>query len=134
MYPTLICSELVLACTHQFAEMTAVDLHHFPFIPQTSNVILEVQLNTGLRRRRDGQSDRITIHQPVLDRRRLYAVHFKARRINHKGSQVKPTVKGQKNHSIFVGAGRFLSMIKPRQIHRHFQLLPEMLHSFSRVR
>ncbi len=129
--------ELVLAYTHQFVEMTAVDLHHFPFIPQTSNVVLEVQLNTQLRRRRDGQSGRITIHQPVLDLRRLCAVHFKATRINHKGSQVKPTVKGQKNHPIF-GAGRFLSTIKPSlavfQIHKHLQLLPEMLHSLSRVR
>lgn len=107
----LICFDLVLACTHQFVKMTAVDLHHFPFIPQTSDIILEVQLNTRLRRRRDRQSDRITIHQAVLNLRRLGAVHFKARRVVQRGSQQSQTKskywhQGQK-FILFFGVGRF---------------------------
>lgn len=63
-------------CTHQFVEMSAVDLNHFSFIAQTGDVVLKVQLNAGLRRRRDGQSDGITIHQPVLNLRRLHTFNF----------------------------------------------------------
>lgn len=105
----LISFELVLACTYQFVKMTTVDLHHFPFIPQTSHVILEVQLNTRLRRRRDGQSDWITIHQPVLNLCRRGAVHFKARRVVQRGSKPRANTGTRAKNSSFFGVGRFLS-------------------------